>query len=39
VKLYFGGDHSYLDGRRGVSFGLPPTAKALDAYLEMLDGP
>jgi 3-keto-5-aminohexanoate cleavage enzyme len=38
VKLYFGGDHSYLDGRRGVSFGLPPTLKALDAYLEMLHG-
>jgi 3-keto-5-aminohexanoate cleavage enzyme len=38
VKLYFGGDHSYLDGRKGVSFGLPPTSKALDAYLEMLEG-
>lgn len=39
VKLYFGGDHSYIDGAgSGVSFGLPPTAKALDAYLEMLDG-
>lgn len=38
VKLYFGGDHSYLDGRRGMSFGLRPTAKALDAYLEMLSG-
>lgn len=22
----------------GISFGLPPTAKALDAYLEMLEG-
>jgi 3-keto-5-aminohexanoate cleavage enzyme len=39
VKLYFGGEFDYLGGgRRGVSFGLPPTAKALDAYLEMLDG-
>jgi uncharacterized protein (DUF849 family) len=39
VKLYFGGDHSYLgSGASGVSFGLPPTRKALDAYLEMLDG-
>jgi len=39
VKLYFGGDQSYLGtgGRTGVTFGLPPTAKALDAYLEMLD--
>lgn len=39
VKLYFGGDADYLGGRpRGVSFGLPPTRKALDAYLEMLEG-
>ena len=38
VKLYFGGDHSALDGRPGLSFGLPPTLRALDAYLEMLDG-
>jgi uncharacterized protein (DUF849 family) len=38
IKLYFGGDYSFLDGRRGLSFGLPPTRKALEAYLEMLDG-
>ncbi len=39
VKLYFGGDASYLGGgASGVTFGLPPTRKALDAYLEMLDG-
>jgi uncharacterized protein (DUF849 family) len=40
VKLYFGGDQSYLGGggARGVTFGLPPTARALDAYLEMLEG-
>jgi uncharacterized protein (DUF849 family) len=40
VKLYFGGDTSYLGGGAGggVTFGLPPTAKALDAYLEMLGG-
>ncbi len=40
VKLYFGGDQSYLGGggTRGVTFGLPPTATALAAYLEMLDG-
>src|SRR5262249_38718018 len=39
VKLYFGGDESYLggSGARGVTFGLPPTAKALEAYLEMLE--
>jgi 3-keto-5-aminohexanoate cleavage enzyme len=33
VKLYFGGEIGSLAG-----FGLPPTATALDAYLEMLDG-
>ncbi|MET0372506.1 MAG: 3-keto-5-aminohexanoate cleavage protein [Sphingobium sp.] len=39
VKLYFGGDHNVRTGRRsGVTFGLPPTARALDAYLEMLEG-
>lgn len=39
VKLYFGGDADYLGGRAsGVSFGLPPTRKALEAYLEMLAG-
>jgi len=39
VKFYFGGDADYLSGgRTGVSFGLPPTRAALDAYLEMLDG-
>ena len=40
IKLYFGGDASYLGdtGAGGVTFGLPPTVKALDAYLEMLDG-
>lgn len=39
VKLYFGGDFDYLGGKPGgASFGLPPTEKALDAYLEMLEG-
>jgi len=39
VKLYFGGDFNIRTGRRSsVNFGLPPTAKALDAYLEMLEG-
>jgi uncharacterized protein (DUF849 family) len=39
VKLYFGGEAGYLGGRRGgASFGLPPTAAALDAYLDLLDG-
>jgi uncharacterized protein (DUF849 family) len=38
IKLYFGGPNGYFCRGRGVSFGLAPTAKALDAYLEMLDG-
>jgi 3-keto-5-aminohexanoate cleavage enzyme len=39
VKLYFGGDYNIIDGKPGnVTFGLPPTARALDAYLEMLEG-
>ncbi|MFM7784251.1 MAG: 3-keto-5-aminohexanoate cleavage protein, partial [Gammaproteobacteria bacterium] len=36
-KFYFGGDAGYMGIGSGVSFGLPPTAKALDAYLEMLE--
>ena len=35
VKLYFGGEEGYLGG---ATFGLRPTEKALDAYLELLDG-
>ncbi|MEH3048133.1 3-keto-5-aminohexanoate cleavage protein [Sphingomonas adhaesiva] len=39
VKLYFGGRYNFLDGKRSaVTFGLPPTERALDAYLELLDG-
>jgi uncharacterized protein (DUF849 family) len=38
VKLYFGGDYGIFATRPGVSFGLPPTLRALDVYLEMLDG-
>jgi 3-keto-5-aminohexanoate cleavage enzyme len=39
VKFYFGGPYNFIDGRRSdVSFGLPPTRKALDAYLEMIEG-
>jgi len=34
VKLYLSTEHGYL----GAPFGLPPTVKALDAYLEMLEG-
>ncbi|KQT31000.1 hypothetical protein ASG29_15960 [Sphingomonas sp. Leaf412] len=39
VKLYFGGRYNFLDGKRSaVTFGLPPTQRALDAYLELLEG-
>jgi 3-keto-5-aminohexanoate cleavage enzyme len=34
VKLYFSTDRGYL----GAPFGLPPTATALDAYLQILEG-
>ena len=34
VKLYFATERGYL----GAPFGLPPTERALDAYLELLDG-
>lgn len=34
IKLYFSAERGPL----GAPFGLPPTAKALDAYLELLDG-
>jgi len=37
VKLYFGGPNGYFARGRGVSFGLPPTANALAAYLEVLE--
>lgn len=37
VKWYFGGPNGYMARGKGVSFGLPPTIKALDAYLEMLE--
>jgi uncharacterized protein (DUF849 family) len=38
VKLYFGGEWGMWARARGVTFGLPPTANALLAYLDMLDG-
>ncbi len=37
VKFYFGGPGGYFAIGDSVSFGLPPTAKALDAYQEMLE--
>jgi 3-keto-5-aminohexanoate cleavage enzyme len=38
AKLYFGGEWGLTARGRGVTFGLPPTKKALLAYLEMLEG-
>jgi len=41
VKLYFGGANGYpTSGSEagGAPFGLPPTARALDAYCELLEG-
>ena len=39
VKLYFGAERGFFgDGGRGAEFGLPPTERALDAYLELLEG-
>lgn len=39
VKFYFTGAYNFLDGRKSpVTFGLPATEKALDAYLEMMQG-
>jgi 3-keto-5-aminohexanoate cleavage enzyme len=39
VKLYFGGSRSlFTPGRRALNFGLPPTPRALDVYLSMMDG-
>src|SRR5213083_1508477 len=37
AKLYFGGDEGYLGGT-GVTFGLPPSAPSLEAYLALLEG-
>jgi 3-keto-5-aminohexanoate cleavage enzyme len=37
IKLYFGGPNGYFARGQGVSFGLPPTAKGLAAYLEILE--
>jgi 3-keto-5-aminohexanoate cleavage enzyme len=40
VKFYFAGDHSFRDFVKGGFryFGLNPTRKALDAYVEMMEG-
>ena len=39
VNLYFGGDYAlFVEGKTNTSFGLPPTRKAFEAYLEMIEG-
>jgi len=38
AKFYFGGEWGLWAREKGVTFGLPPTEKALAAYLEMLEG-
>jgi uncharacterized protein (DUF849 family) len=38
AKFYFGGEWGLWARAKGVSFGLPPTEKALAAYVEMLEG-
>jgi 3-keto-5-aminohexanoate cleavage enzyme len=38
IKLYFGGPYGYFARGEGVSFGHPPTVKAVDAYVEVLEG-
>ncbi|MET0660491.1 MAG: 3-keto-5-aminohexanoate cleavage protein [Steroidobacteraceae bacterium] len=38
VKLYFS-DHNLFTGKKSaLTFGLPPTRRALEAYLELLEG-
>jgi len=38
VKFYMSGDHNFVDGRKGQQFwGLQPTRKGLEAYLELLE--
>ena len=37
-KMPRGGLFKFYFGTKNLSFGLPPTAKALDAYLEMIEG-
>jgi 3-keto-5-aminohexanoate cleavage enzyme len=38
-KFYFAGDYDFMSGKKGgMNFGFNATEKALDAYVEMLDG-
>lgn len=36
INFYFGGENGPIGGERSLSFGLPPTRAALDAYLDLL---
>jgi uncharacterized protein (DUF849 family) len=37
VKFYMSGEYNFLDGRKGQQFwGLQPTRKGLEAYIELL---
>jgi 3-keto-5-aminohexanoate cleavage enzyme len=39
IKIYFGGEYCMSDGvKGGLSFGLRPTKKALEAYVELVEG-
>lgn len=38
VKFYFGDEWGMFAKGSGVSFGLPPKASALEAYLDMMEG-
>jgi 3-keto-5-aminohexanoate cleavage enzyme len=38
INLYFSGKGGMLDSGRDLHYGLPPTQKALSAYLELLEG-
>lgn len=37
VKFYFGGEYGMFGKGPGVTFGLPPTENALNAYLDMIE--
>ena len=39
IKLYLGGEYGYMgSGRMGVSFGLPPSRRSIDVYLDLMEG-
>ena len=39
IKLYLGGEYGYMgSGHTGVSFGLPPSPRSIDVYLDLMEG-